>query len=188
VEGTFGETLIPKQSVLELIKNISKYNGKIDIDISDKLINFSSHEVDNTKWVFKTKLVNGQFPDYKRVIPVDNDKIATFDSQAMLNAIERISPIISANNVNKGIKFIISPNNVNISAKSDTGAGNESLDIEYDGPEIIICYNMNYISSVLSNLKNQKCSIKLKDSNSPAMVYSGEDHSTHYHILMPMRA
>ena len=172
--------IIPKKTIYELSKLLSETDNNIKISISSNKILFIIGDI-----IFISKLIDGSFPDYKRVIPNDNSNILKINRNKLLSAVDRVSTI--ANEKSPVIKFKLLENILNLNTiNNESSTASEDLNVEYNGDEIEIGFNSKYIMDIVNNLEDEEISIKLKDNTSP--VIAKEDTNVNLvYVLMPMR-
>ena len=172
--------IIPKKTIYELSKLLSEIDCDVAISISSNKIVFSIGEI-----IFISKLIDGSFPDYKRVIPKDNVNILKIDREILLSAVDRVSTI--ANEKAPVIKFKLLKNILNLNTiNNESSTASEDLNINYDGDEIEIGFNSKYIMDIVNNLEDNEISINLKDNSSPIIALENSNTNLVY-VLMPMR-
>ena len=172
--------IIPKKTIFELSKLLSEIDQNVLISISSNKIVFIIGEI-----VFISKLIDGSFPDYKRVIPNNNNNILKINREMLLSAVDRVSTI--ANEKSPVIKFKLLRNVLNLNTiNNESSTASEDLKINYDGDEIEIGFNSKYIMDILNNLEDQEISINLKDNTSPIIALENSNSNLVY-VLMPMR-
>ena len=179
IDQVFG-VIIPKKTIYELTKLLSEINTDIEISISSNKIIFIIEDI-----VFISKLIDGNFPDYKRVIPKENNNILKINRDKLLSAVDRVSTI--ANEKSPVIKFKLLKNILNLNTiNNESSTASEDLIINYDGAEFEIGFNSKYIMDILNNLEDNEISINLKDSSSPVIAKENSNTNLVY-VLMPMR-
>ena len=172
--------IIPKKTILELSKLLSDIDQEIEIIISSNKIIFYIE-----KLVFISKLIDGSFPDYKRVIPSDNNNNIEVNREKLLAAVDRVSTI--ANDKSPVIKFKLLKNMINLNTVSnDNSTATEDLKLNYDGDDLEIGFNSKYIMDIVNNLEDETITIKLKDGSSP-IIAQEKSNSNLVYVLMPMR-
>ncbi|MGD9640256.1 MULTISPECIES: DNA polymerase III subunit beta [Pseudomonadati] len=172
--------IFPKKGIYEL-KKITE-DGEADIQLGF-MDNNAVIKKDSTFIIMR--LVDGEFPDYKRVVPQNNDLVITINKDLFYHSLKRIS--ILSNEKSKGIKITIKENLLELSSSNqEFGEAREELDIEYQGPEITIGYNARYIMDVLQNQDSDKIQIYIKDHLSPGLIKSFDDND-YLAVIMPMR-
>ncbi len=172
--------IIPKKTINELTKLLSEYTENIDIDISlNKIIFYID------KLILISKLIDGNFPDYNRVIPKNNNNHLTINRLSLLSAVDRVSTI--ANEKSPSIKFKLLKNLINLSSiNNENSTATEDIEANYDGEEIEIGFNSRYIMDILDNLEANEIKISFNDNSSPIMIQESIN-SDNLYVLMPMR-
>ncbi len=172
--------IIPKKTIYELSKLLSEIDDDIHISISSNKIVFIVGKIK-----FISKLIDGSFPDYKRVIPNDNTNVLKINRENLLSAVDRVSTI--ANEKSPVIKFKLYQNILNLNTiNNESSTASEDLMINYDGDEIEIGFNSKYIMDIVNNLEDEEISINLKDNTSPVIAKENSNTNLVY-VLMPMR-
>ena len=172
--------IIPKKTIYELSKLLSEIDSDVEIFISSNKIVFVIGDV-----IFISKLIDGSFPDYKRVIPDDNKNILEINRDKLLSAVDRVSTI--ANDKSPVIKFKILENILNLNTiNTESSTASEDIVINYEGDEIEIGFNSKYIMDIVNNLDDEEISISLKDNTSPVIAKENSNTNLVY-VLMPMR-
>ena len=172
--------IIPKKTVNELYKLLSNYDGSIKINLnSNKMVFFVGDSI------LITKLIDGNFPDYKRVIPKDNNNILKINRQDFSSAVDRVSTI--TNDKAPVIKFKLLNNLMNMSSVNvESGTATEDIITNYSGDEIEIGFNSKYMLEMVNNLEDDQIILSFKDSASPVIAIEESNPELTY-VLMPMR-
>jgi len=179
IEQVIG-VIIPKKTIYELAKLLSDINEEIEIIISSNKIVFYIGDI-----VFISKLIDGNFPDYKRVIPKDNNNTLNIDRNILLSAVDRVSTI--ANDKSPVIKFKLLKNLINLNTiNNENSSATEDINTDYSGDEFEIGFNSRYIMDVINNLEDEKVTLLLKDGSSP-ITAKEKSNSDLVYVLMPMR-
>ena len=172
--------IIPKKTINELSKLLSDIDDDIDMTISSSKIIFYIGDI-----VFISKLIDGTFPDYKRVIPTDNKNILEVNRQNLLSAVDRVSTV--ADDKSPVIKFKLLKDIVNLNTiNNDNSAATEDLNLNYNGDEFEIGFNSKYIMDIVNNLEDEIITLNLKDGSSP-IIAKEKSNSNLVYVLMPMR-
>ena len=172
--------IIPKKTISEVRKLIDEITDDIKISLNESKIVFSINNI-----VLSSKLIDGSFPDYEKVIPQNNDKNFKVDNKPFYEAVDRVSTVSSEKS--KSIKLSIFENLVSLSSNSvETGSGAEDIEVEYSGNKIEIGYNAKYLLEIISQITGDKIIFELSDPSSPSIIKDTNDKNTLY-ILMPMR-
>ena len=178
--GEDRQIIIPRKAVLELSRLLDS------VDEPAKCILSSNHiRLQIGSLVFTSKLIDGKFPDYQRVIPVDGNKTMEVERDTLKQSMSRIA--ILSNEKYRGIRLSLTPGNLSIQANNpDQEEAEEELPVDYQETDLEIGFNVTYLIDVLNVLDSQKVQIKLKDSNSSAIISDSQDSSSLY-VVMPMR-
>ena len=172
--------IIPKKTINELSKLLSDVDEDIEIILSTNKIIFYIQNL-----IFISKLIDGTFPDYKRVIPKENDSILEVNRERLLSAVDRVSTI--ANEKSPVIKFKLLKNMLNLNTiNNDNSTATEDLDISYTGSELEIGFNSKYIMDIVNNLEDENITLQFKDGTSP-IIAEEKSNSNLVYVLMPMR-
>ena len=172
--------IIPRKTIMEIRKLLEDHTGNISLSLSDTKIRLSFNNV-----ILTSKLLDGTFPDYSRVIPEQNDKLVTISNQLISEAVDRVSTV--STDKTRAIKININKATLIISATNpDKGSASENIDIDYDGDEVEIGFNSKYVLDVARQIKGNDIIIKLSDAVSPTLVYDKDDKEVLF-VLMPMR-
>ena len=172
--------IVPRKTVGELRKLIDETEEQIEVSLSDTRIRFAFDSV-----TLSSKLIDGNFPDYQRVIPTGNDKTMTVDRRMFAEAVDRVSTIASEKS--RAVKIALKKGSMTLSASSpEYGSANEELEIGYDGPAIEIGFNARYLLDITGQLQGSEAEFKLADAASPTLLGDASDASALY-VLMPMR-
>lgn len=177
IGGEFG-VIIPRKAVMEVLKILDeKYN--LTIKLSQTKIQFEC-----SQYILTSKLVDGTFPDYEKIIPAEEGTSLVIDSNKLADAIDRVSVVIL--DKVKPIKFFLKNNELTLhSISSDSNYATESLGVEYNGKQLEIGFNSRYLLEILSCIKG-KCELVFYDENS-AMLIRDKDFKSFLHLVMPMR-
>jgi DNA polymerase-3 subunit beta len=165
---------------MEIRKLLEDHDDNINLSLSDNKIKLSFDSV-----VLTSKLLDGTFPDYSRVIPEQNDRTVIISNQLLSEAVDRVSTV--STDKTRAIKVNIHNSNLVISATNpDKGSASENLEVIYEGEEVEIGFNSKYVLDVARQIKGSEVIIKLSDSVSPTLVYDKDDKDVLF-VLMPMR-
>lgn len=181
LDGKFTEGFIlPKKGIIELKKVIENIDESINLSISDN--NFS---INNDDITLIMRMVDGEFPDYNRVIPDIGKNIAVIDRELFLHSLRRIS--VLSNEKSKGVKLKLNSDMLTItSSNPDLGDAKEEFDVSYSGDEISIGFNARYIMDILQVIKEENVVLNLKDNISPGRI-NPENDENYLSVIMPMR-
>jgi DNA polymerase-3 subunit beta len=172
--------IIPRKAIHELKKLLEEGEGDVQISLSDSKIRFVYGNA-----VLVSKLIDGNFPDYERVIPSSNDKIMEVDCRLFSQAVDRVSVISSEKS--RAIKFHIENGKLTLSATSaEHGTATEEVDVTYSASAIEVGFNSRYMLEMMSQIEGDTAQFLLNDGASPAIVRDTGDVSSLY-VIMPMR-
>ncbi|MDC0857697.1 DNA polymerase III subunit beta, partial [Rickettsiales bacterium] len=174
--------IIPRKTVMEIRKILEEEQNdlEINIEISESKIKVSFQDI-----TLISKLIDGSFPDYQRVIPKNNNKVLTTDLKPLNQAIDRVATITS--DKSRSIKFQIDTDKITISANDvDNGYAKEELDTEYKDSLVEAGFNSKYLLEMTSVIDGNQIRMHFSDSSSPALVEDVEDEDSLY-VIMPMR-
>ena len=171
--------IIPRKAIGELRKLIDEAADAIQIDLSESKIRFSFDHV-----VMTSKLIDGTFPDYQRVIPEGNDKVVEVDAKVLTSAVDRVSTI--SDGKSRAVKVTLNGKQMVLSASSaEAGSATEELEVNGD-TDIEIGFNAKYLLDITSQIEGEGCRLTLADPASPTIIQDNSDPSSLY-VLMPLR-
>ena len=172
--------IVPRKTVSEIQRLIEDADETVKIELSDAKIRFTFETV-----VLTSKLIDGTFPDYVRVIPQNNDKSLHVDRQEFANAVDRVSTVSSERG--RAVKLSLQPGKLVLSVNNpDSGSATEELVVEYDAQPLDIGFNSRYLLDIAGQLETETAEFKLADPGSPTLVHDIGENRTLY-VLMPMR-
>ena len=186
VEGTDqaeeSRVILPKKTVWELGRLLAEADGEIRYERAENHIFFT---VGNR--VLISRMIEGQFPAYERVIPRGNDKRVEFERERITNAIRRVS--LLSNERSRAIKFQIDKDSVEVTSNSaEIGEAREVVAADYAGAPLEICFNAQYVQDFLNVVKTDAVAMELKDEVSQAVMRPvGSLEYEYTYVLMPMR-
>ena len=174
------EVILPRKTVLELSKLLDDSDTPLTIDI---LANQARFRFGNVELV--SKVVDGKFPDYNRVIPTGHGKRIELDRATLLSALQRAA--ILSNEKFRGVRLVLADETLKIiCTNSEQEEAEEELPIVYSGDSLDIGFNITYLLDVLSNVTTDKVHIAFGDANSSALV-TLPDRDDYKYVVMPMR-
>lgn len=172
--------IIPKKGIGELKKLLEEEGDSIRITFDKGYLYANLNNV----YVF-IRLIEGEYPDYKQVIPKETDKTVLIKRENLISALRRVS--LLAHEKSKGVKLLFKSNLLVItSSNPDTGEAREELDIDYDGEEVEVGFNAKYLLDCLPVIQSEELEFKFKDRLSPGL-FKGSKQQNHTYIVMPMR-
>jgi DNA polymerase-3 subunit beta len=172
--------IIPRKTVAELQKLVDAPDTVVSVELSDAKIRFTVGSV-----VLTSKLIDGTFPDYQRVIPSGNDKKLTISRQEFAASVDRVSTISSERG--RAVKLSIADGQLTLTVNNpDSGSATDELAADYDADPIDIGFNSKYLLDITSQLSGSDAVFMLADAGSPTLVRDTGDEDVLY-VLMPMR-
>ena len=178
-EGMPG-VIIPRKTVSELRKLIDEQSDQVNVALSKNKIRISTDHI-----TLLSKLVDGTFPDYARVIPDNNTHIMEVSTKQLVESIDRVATIASAKT--KGIKLTLETGKLTLSVQNpESGSAEESIDVTYDAVPIEIGFNSRYLLEMMNQLDGETTQLLFSDSNSPVIARDPADVAALY-VVMPMR-
>jgi DNA polymerase-3 subunit beta len=172
--------IIPRKTVGELQRLIENGETEVQIELSQSKIRFTLGDM-----VLTSKLIDGTFPDYARVIPAGNDKHLTVDKKDFEAAVDRVSTVSSERG--RAVKLSLSGPRLLLSVTNpDSGSATEELEVGYDGDPLDIGFNSRYLLDIASQIDGEQAVLKLADPGSPTLIQETEASGALY-VLMPMR-
>ncbi|HEY0524628.1 MAG TPA: DNA polymerase III subunit beta [Stellaceae bacterium] len=181
-EGAAGMpgVIVPRKTVMELRKLIDETDQEVGIALSDTKIRFTFGDA-----VLTSKLIDGTFPDYDRVIPANNDKVLEVDCKLFAEAVDRVSTISTEKS--RAVKLSLERGNLVLSATSpENGTATEEIEVRYSASPIEIGFNSRYLLDITEQIGGEGAQFAMADAASPTVVRDSADGSALY-VLMPMR-
>ncbi|HEY1723432.1 MAG TPA: DNA polymerase III subunit beta [Magnetospirillaceae bacterium] len=181
-EGASGMpgVIVPRKTVVELRKLLDEGGDEVTISLSETKIRFAFDDAAMT-----SKLIDGTFPDYERVIPSDNDKVLEVDCKSFSQAVDRVSAISTERS--RAIKLSVAKGALTLSASSpESGSATEELEANYDAGPIEIGFNSRYLLDIMQQIEGDAARFSMADAASPTIVREVADGGALY-VLMPMR-
>jgi DNA polymerase-3 subunit beta len=172
--------IVPRKTVNELRKLIEEVGAPVGIGVSEAKIRFSFEGATLT-----SKLIDGSFPEYERVIPAHNEKIMDVPRQPFFEAVDRVSTITS--DKARAVKLHIAEKGLVLSATSaDTGTAQEEVEVTYSATPLEIGFNARYLLDILQQIGTDVVDLHMADAAAPTLIREG-DSSPALYVLMPMR-
>lgn len=173
------EVILSRKTVNELFKLLSDTDEKIALEIAEKQVRITFSDITLT-----SKVIDGKFPDYERVIPNYTNHL-TLDRLTILQALQRAA--ILSNEKFRGVRFVLTEKNMRIvSSNSEQEEAQEDIENEYHGPALDIGFNVNYLLDGLSNTNSAEITFSFGDSNSSILITMPGNDDFKY-VVMPMR-
>ena len=180
LDGQAKQVIVPRKGVIEIQRLLQEVEDKVVVSIG------ASHlGVTSAIFTLTTKLVDGNFPDYDRVIPKDGNKVVVADRQELRQALSRTA--ILSNEKFRGIRVLISSGQLQLSANNpEQEEAEEAVSVEYQGDNLEVGFNVSYLQDVLGVIGSEKVRLTLLDSNSSA-VLEDPDREDAVYVVMPMK-
>jgi DNA polymerase-3 subunit beta len=180
VEVPRQEVILPRKTVIELQRLLSDAEGAIEMQFANNQAKFSFDGME-----FVTKLVEGKFPDYNRVIPKNHRNIITLGRAALLATLQRAAILTS--DKFKGVRLSVEPGSLRVASNNaEQEEAVDELDIDYGGPSIEIGFNVTYLLDALGNMSQDMVRLELSDGSSSAL-FTIPDNAAFKYVVMPMR-
>jgi DNA polymerase-3 subunit beta len=174
------QVILPRKGVVEMTRFLEETDDPVEIQIG------SNHLRANLKGlVFTTKLIDGRFPDYKKVIPANQSKRVMLTKDTFRETLNRVA--ILSNEKYRGVRFTLGKGMMTITAHNpEQEEAQEELEIDYRGEDMEIGFNVNYMSEAVSAIESQEIELGLSDPNSSCVLHT-PGNSRHLYVVMPMR-
>jgi DNA polymerase-3 subunit beta len=175
------EAIIPRKGITELLRLLEDSDDEVNMTLGTNHLRLVT-----PAFTFTSKLIDGKFPDYDRVLPKNGDKSLSANREELRDAFARAA--ILCNEKYRGIRMNLSTNHLTIHANNpEQEEAVIDLAVEFDGEELEIGFNVSYILDVLNTLKTEKVLWTLGDSNSSALIEGVDDSISSLYVVMPMR-
>ena len=176
----FNPLILPRKTVFQLCSLLSETSDQLSMQVSDNKIKFI---LGNVKLI--SKVIDGKFPDYKKVVPTTNDKTLMVSSKDFISSIERVASV--SLDRKEGVKLVINKDNIQLSVNSaNSGEGNEKIKADFSSENLNISFNSKYLIDIASEVEDKNLKINLKDSVSPVLIEDMSDKNSYY-VIMPMK-
>lgn len=176
----FRPLILPRKTVLQLCSLLSETTEQLNMQTSENKIKF---RIGNIKLI--SKVIDGKFPDYKKVVPTNNDKILVISTKDFINSIERVTSV--SLDRKEGLKLAISKDSVQLSVNSaNSGEGNEKIKSNFSSENLNISFNSKYLIDIASEIEDKSLKMNFKDSVSPVLIEDSADKNS-YFVIMPMK-
>jgi DNA polymerase-3 subunit beta len=174
------DVIVPRKCVAELRKLLDEVDGSVGVSLSGSKIRF-----DLGAAILTSKLIDGTFPDYSRVIPTGNDKILKIDPRSFMQGVDRVSTI--ATEKTRAVKMALDRDRITLSVTSpDNGTAAEDVPGEYAAQPFEIGFNSRYLMDILGQIESDLVEVHLADAAAPTLIREN-DKSPALYVLMPMR-
>lgn len=182
VEGPAAEAsvILPRKGVMELSRLLGDAPAEISVTVGTNHLRVVAGDI-----TFTSKLVDGKFPDYDRVVPKEGQRLVTADRETLRQALGRVA--ILSNEKYRGIRIQLAEGSLSIQANNpEQEEAEEEVSVDYTGGELEIGFNVSYLLDVLNAMDGDSVEVQLGDSNSSALVVDPNDRAALY-VVMPMR-
>jgi DNA polymerase-3 subunit beta len=174
------DVIVPRKCVAELRKLLDELDGTVEVSLSPTKIRFGLGSA-----VLTSKLIDGTFPDYNRVIPTANDKLLKLDPKTFSAGVDRVSTIASEKT--RAVKMSLDRDKVTLSVTSpESGTATEELPADYGSDTLEIGFNARYLLDILGEIEGDTVEVHLADAAAPTLLREN-DKSNALYVLMPMR-
>jgi len=172
--------ILPKKTVFQLCTLLQESEDNVIMQTSDSKILF---KMGKTKLI--SKVIDGKFPDYSKVVPKNNQKSLVVSSKDFIDSIERVITVSADRK--EGVKLNLNQGNIKLSVNStNSGEGNETIKATYDSDQMTISFNSKYLIDIASEIQDKNLKMKLKDPISPVLIEDNSDKNSFY-VIMPMK-
>ncbi len=176
----FNSLILPRKAVYQLSSLLSENNEQLTMQTSENKIKFS---LGKSKLV--SKVIDGKFPDYKKVVPSDNKKTLIVPSKEFINSIERVTSV--SLDRKEGVRLAINKDNIQLSVNSaNSGEGNEMIKASFNSESLNISFNSKYLIDIASEIEDVNLKLNFNDSTSPVLIEDVSDKNSYY-VIMPMK-
>jgi DNA polymerase-3 subunit beta len=174
------DVIVPRKAVNELYRLLEELEGTVEISLSPTKIRFGMGSA-----ILTSKLIDGTFPDYNRVIPTANDKLLKLDPKSFAQGVDRVSTIASEKT--RAVKMAVDRDKVTLSVTSpENGVATEEVPADYGSDGLEIGFNAKYLLDILGEIDGDTVEVHLADAAAPTLLREN-DKSNALYVLMPMR-
>lgn len=174
------QVIVPRKGVLELMKLLENPDEQVQLQIGQSNIRANVNQ-----FTFTSKLVDGRFPDYQRVMPQNTTKTLEADCDALRQSFSRAA--ILSNEKFRGVRVNLAGSEMRITANNpEQEEAEEVLDVSFDGDDLEIGFNVSYVLDILNTMKCQRVRMSMSDANASALVENVDDQTAMY-VVMPIR-
>ena len=177
---SFSSLILPRKTAFQLCSLLTESNEKLSMQTSENKIKFT---LGSMKLI--SKVIDGKFPDYKKVVPVNNQKSLVVPSRDFIDSIERVASV--SLDRREGVKLAINKESIQLSVNSaNSGEGNEIIKANFNSDDLNISFNSKYLIDIASEVEDKNLKMNLKDSVSPVLIEDASDRNSYY-VIMPMK-
>jgi len=175
------DVIVPRKCVAEIRKLLDEVDGPVEIQLSPSKIRFKLGTA-----VLTSKLIDGTFPDYSRVIPTANDRLLKIDRKSLAQGVDRVAAIATTEKT-RAVKIALGHDKVTLSVTSpENGTASEEIPADYASPEFEVGFNYRYLLDILDQVGSDLVEVHLADAAAPTLIRV-DDASAALYVLMPMR-
>ena len=176
----FTSLILPRKTVFQLCSLLVETSEQLTMQTGENKIKFTLGKI---KLI--SKVIDGKFPDYKKVVPTTNDKTLVVSSKDFINSIERVASV--SLDRKEGVKLAINKNDIQLSVNSaNSGEGNEKIKADFNSDNLNISFNSKYLIDIAAEVEDKNLKMSLKDSVSPVLIEDVSDKNSYY-VIMPMK-
>ena len=177
--GNDQKVIVPRKGVLEL-QRLLGHEGELELEIGANHLRATFTDIR-----FTSKLIDGRFPEYDRVIPAPKDNVMIADRESLRHALQRAA--ILSNEKYRGVRLKLSPDRLVIQANNpEQEEAQDEVEVQYQGAEFEIGFNVNYLLDALAAIGSDDVELGFEDSNSSCLIHAPGEQQTRY-VVMPMR-
>ena len=172
--------ILPRKAVLELTKILRQEHNEIKLTFGNSSLKIEDENLD-----FSTKLIDGKFPDYEKVLPSGEPSLLEVSKESLQSALSRAS--VLSNEKYKGVRFEVEKNTLKLTANNpEKESAEELLDVNYNGPAIEIGFNIGYLLDVLGTIETDNVELNFYGEESSCLIRE-PGNKTEVYVIMPMR-
>jgi DNA polymerase-3 subunit beta len=181
-EGEEVRAILPRKALAELGRLLADSDGEVVYERGENHLFF---EIGPR--LLMSRMIDGQFPAYEKVVPKNNDKHVEFERDRLVSAVRRVA--LLSNERSRAVKFVVGKGSVEVTSSSpEFGEAREPIPVDYDGPELTICFNAQYVLDFLNVVESDIVALDLKDDVSQAVMKPvGVEGYDYTYVIMPMR-
>ncbi len=176
----FTSFILPRKTVFQLCSLLAESSDQLNLQLGENKVKFNIGKI---KLI--SKVIDGKFPDYQKVVPINNKKTLVVPSQDFIKSIERVTSV--SLDGKEGVKLAISKDNLQLSVNNaNAGEGNEKIKAEFNSENLNISFNSKYLIDISSEVEDKHLRMHLNDSISPVLIQDNADKNSFY-VIMPMK-
>jgi len=180
------DVIVPRKCVAEIRKLLDEVDGPVEVSLSASKIRFRLGNDAKAGAVLTSKLIDGTFPDYSRVIPTANDRLLRIDRKSLAQGVDRMAAIATTEKT-RAVKIAMGRDKVTLSVTSpENGTASEEVPADYTSPEFEVGFNYRYLLDILDQVGSDQVEVHLADAAAPTLIRES-DTSAALYVLMPMR-